>query len=279
MKTLFVSDLDGTLLNDGVKTSAYTNAVINGLVDKGMLFSYATARSFQTAHKVTAGLNAKIPLIIYNGTMVVDNADGSFLLQNFFGADIRALLKDLLVHHIYPIVYSLINKEEKFSYIPGKCTQGMQRFIKTRQYDMRRNCVASERELFNGDIFYITCIGEEDILAPFFDKYKKWYHCVFQADLYTGDQWLEIMPLNASKSNAAKQLKELYGCDRLVAFGDGKNDIDLFEAADEAYAVANAMPELKAVATGIIESNIHDGVARWLCAHYRPDEQDYTTVL
>jgi hypothetical protein len=30
-----------------------------------MLFSYATARSFQTARKVTAGLEAEIPLIVY----------------------------------------------------------------------------------------------------------------------------------------------------------------------------------------------------------------------
>lgn len=105
-----------------------------------------------------------------------------------------------------------------------------------------------------------------------FDKYKERYRCVFQKELYTGDQWLEIMPANASKAGAAKWLKELYGCDRLVAFGDGKNDMDLFEAADEAYAVANAVPELKAVATGIIESNANDGVARWLYAYCQPEK-------
>lgn len=44
MKTLYVSDLDGTLLNSQQQTSSYTNQVINQLVDEGMLFSYATAR-------------------------------------------------------------------------------------------------------------------------------------------------------------------------------------------------------------------------------------------
>ena len=47
-------------------------------------------------------------------------------------------------------------------------------------------------------------------------------------------------------------------------FGDGKNDIDMLELADEAYAVANAVDELKAIATGVIRSNNDDGVARWL---------------
>ena len=51
-KTLFVTDLDGTLLRSDQKTSKFTNSVINMLVEKGMLFSYATARSWNTAHKV-----------------------------------------------------------------------------------------------------------------------------------------------------------------------------------------------------------------------------------
>ena len=49
-----------------------------------------------------------------------------------------------------------------------------------------------------------------------------------------------------------------------MAFGDGKNDIDMFEIADESYAVENAVDELKAIATGIIENNDSDGVAKWL---------------
>ena len=64
LKTLYVSDLDGTLLRSDQRISEYTNRVINELTAKGMLFSYATARSLITAKKVTKGLNAKIPLIL-----------------------------------------------------------------------------------------------------------------------------------------------------------------------------------------------------------------------
>ena len=57
------------------------------------------------------------------------------------------------------------------------------------------------------------------------------------------------------------------GCDRLVVFGDQKNDIDMFKAADACYAVSNAVDELKALATDLIQSNNEDGVARWLEEH------------
>lgn len=51
MSDLYVSDLDGTLLRSNEVTSKYTNQVINSLVEEGMIFSYATARSLVTAKK------------------------------------------------------------------------------------------------------------------------------------------------------------------------------------------------------------------------------------
>lgn len=42
------------------------------------------------------------------------------------------------------------------------------------------------------------------------------------------------MPKQSSKANAIKQLKEYLEFDRVVAFGDGENDIEMFEAADDA---------------------------------------------
>ena len=77
------------------------------------------------------------------------------------------------------------------------------------------------------------------------------------------------MPKEASKSQAIIQLKTLLGCDRLVVFGDGINDLDMFRIADEAYAVENAVPELKAAATAVIGSNDEDGVAKWLRGDWR----------
>lgn len=72
------------------------------------------------------------------------------------------------------------------------------------------------------------------------------------------------MPRAATKANAALLLKDMLGCDELVVFGDNVNDIELFKVADRSYAVANAVPELKAIATDVIGSNNNDGVARFI---------------
>lgn len=264
MKTLYVTDLDGTLLRSDERTSDLTNEIINDLVARGLIFSYATARSYQTSHKVTKGLNARIPLIVYNGTMVIDNQSGDFLIKNFFDADVTDVLEDLIRHGIFPIVYAFIDGIEKFSYIPEKSSVGMKLFIDSRENDKRDHPVVSEKDLSAGEIFYITCIDSADKLEPFYHKYADTYHCVFQEDIYTKYQWLEIMPKAASKANAIQQLKDLLGCRKVVVFGDGSNDIDMFELADEAYAVSNAVEELKQIATKVIGSNNEDAVAKWL---------------
>lgn len=264
MKTLYVSDLDGTLLRSDVSTSDYTNRTINRLARQGMLFSYATARSYSTSAKVTRGLDAHIPLIVYNGAMIVDNVTGEILLSNFFGSDAHEVLSDLLAHGVVPIVYAFVDGVERFSYVPARSSRGVLDFVASRRGDRRDNPVNSTEDLYRGDIFYFACIGEEEKLEPLERKYRDVYHTVYQKDIYSGEQWLEIMPLAASKSNAIRQLREKLGCDRLVVFGDGKNDIDMFELADEGYAVSNAAPELKAVATAVIGSNDEDAVARWL---------------
>lgn len=264
MSCLYVSDLDGTLLRSNEMTSEYTNRVINTLVGKGMIFSYATARSLITAKKVTKGIQAKIPLIVYNGAFVIDNETEEILISNYFDASVDSLLEELFCHEIYPIVYAYIEGQEKFSFVPDLCTKGMKAFLDSRKGDIRTNAVDSALELKRGSIFYITCIDEPEKLTPLYEKYKDSYHCVFQRDIYTNEQWLEIMPLEASKSNAIKQLQAMLQSDKLVVFGDGKNDIDMFQMADEAYAVENAHEELKQCATEVILSNDEDGVAKWL---------------
>ena len=114
MKALYVSDLDGTLLRSNETTSDYTNSVINSLTAKGMLFSYATARSFITAKKVTKGMTAKIPLIVYNGAFVIDSETEQIMIEHYFDSSVYSLLDDLFQHGIYPIVYAFVGGKRSF---------------------------------------------------------------------------------------------------------------------------------------------------------------------
>lgn len=71
-KTLYVTDLDGTLMRDDKTISETTASIINNLINDGMLITYATARSIRSASVITKEIHFQLPVITLNGTIFVD---------------------------------------------------------------------------------------------------------------------------------------------------------------------------------------------------------------
>ena len=73
-KTLYVSDMDGTLLTSEARLSDDTVAMLNKLIDEdNILFTVATARTPATALNLLAPLNANVPFITMAGAAWWDN--------------------------------------------------------------------------------------------------------------------------------------------------------------------------------------------------------------
>lgn len=267
MKTLFVSDLDGTLLNSKSRLSTFTKDVVNQLVHNGLHFTYATARSLSSASVVTKGLSIKLPVITYNGTIIFDASSGEILASNSFQPEEVATVVELLrTYGISPFVYSFLEQVEKVTWMRGSENVGMTHYLSLRKGDKRLRPVTYESKLYEGNVFYITCIGSEEQLRPLYKQLVKdsRYTCTLQQEPNRDEYWCEIMPRKASKAEGIRFLKRQYGFDRVVSFGDAINDIPMFRCSEEAYAVANAVDALKSEATGMIESNDEDGVAKFL---------------
>ena len=75
-KTLYVTDLDATLLRNDKSVSEATARILNFLIDRGMLITYATARSGHSAAKLVGDIDFRLPAIIRNGTVFADPKTG-----------------------------------------------------------------------------------------------------------------------------------------------------------------------------------------------------------
>ena len=95
-KTLYVSDLDGTLLTPEQRLSPFTVRVLEYLLGQGVAFTYATARSGYSAAAVTQGLESPLPVILYNGAFVRLGPQGEVLLRQGFSPEQREAVKNLL---------------------------------------------------------------------------------------------------------------------------------------------------------------------------------------
>ena len=100
MNTLYVSDLDGTLLNSDVKISENSKNIINTLIDKGMNFTVATARSLVSASDKIEGLNLKLPVVVYNGTFTMMKDTGEIVNSNYFDKADR----DFIIENMTPLL-------------------------------------------------------------------------------------------------------------------------------------------------------------------------------
>ncbi len=79
----------------------------------------------------------------------------------------------------------------------------------------------------------------------------------------SGPGTVELQPSGVTKATGLALAAERLGigADRALAFGDMPNDVPMFAWAGRGVAMADAHPELKAVADEITLSNEDDGVA------------------
>ncbi len=265
MKRLYVTDLDGTLLNKESKISRQSKHILNAFIRKGGCLTYATARSYASARVVTEGVNFHLPSVIYNGTFIYDIVRDTFLHSEYFTEQNIIRLKDISrAFHFTPLIYTFLHGEEKILWNRnGNLSDGFLYYLSRRKADKRMLAVDSLEESLQGNIFYVTFIEDKEELQPLYELVKAEAECnvVFQQEIYRTEYWCEIMPKTVDKARAVRLLKDILRCDELVVFGDSLNDVPMFEIADYSYAVSNANDRLKQIATKVIGYNDEDSVA------------------
>ncbi len=269
MKTLYVTDLDGTLMRDDKIISNESTIILNRLLDQGIFLTYATARSLDSASEITRNISFHLPVIIRNGTILADPQSKREIEISMFGEELQHIRQALADTIIPGFATAYFGSNEVKLCLSGRTNKGFQDYLQNHSADRRIRMVDTEDKLYEGETCYFTFIAPKNELQPLYERVRQieGINCVFQQDKYRPEYWLELCPGNATKASAIQRVKQLCGCQRVVVFGDSTNDISMFQMADEAYATKNAIDELKELATRITESNNDDGVAKWLEAH------------
>ena len=224
MKTLFVSDLDGTLLNRDVVISEYSIRAINSLIDQGMCFTLATARSPWTVKKIVSGLNITYPTVLLNGVCVYDVSTERFIKINGFESNTFTRL--LSVVHEYGLsgFLYMVKGNELIVLYENVTTPNALAFMKERRErfgkEFLRAYPITEYD-FGGMIpVYYTVSDKTKTLYPFYEEVCKikGLHAEFYHDIYNKDLcFLELLSDKTSKSSAIDFIKDNYGFERVVA--------------------------------------------------------------
>lgn len=276
---LFISDLDGTLLNSNAEVSDHTRNTLNRLIcEKNMDFTIATARTYASAGKILKGLRLRLPVILMNGVLIYDTEAEKYDVVNKLEQNVKAhIISEIRKYGLSAFMYTICGNQ-MMTYYEQLSNKQMQDF-----YDERRQKyykAFEQTEDFNSigyDVIYFTIVDEKDRLAPLYSSLKK---CVgisltYYNDVYSENMWyLEIFSDKASKRNGVKYLRQKYGFDRITAFGDNTNDLPMFEVSDTCIAVSNANQTVLSQCDKVIASNNEDGVAKYLDEYFNTTGDD-----
>ena len=117
-KTLYVTDLDGTLMRGDKSVSERSISIINKLIEEGMNFTVASARSVSSLQHIVKPLDISIPLVVRNGTALAAPGTLEIMEKAVFTKEevssIREILTDLPVYGFTSIWHD--NEMEKVDY-------------------------------------------------------------------------------------------------------------------------------------------------------------------
>lgn len=266
MKTLFLSDLDGTFLNSEGRISERSAEIINKLTNDGVLFTVATARTYATVMEMFRDIYLPCPLVLMNGVTIYDPKKKEILKSNSIPTELgKRILEEYNKVGVEPMLY--FQQGETLEIYYRELTNEHQRKYVAQRTDCNGKKFIHATESVSIDdknLVYIVSLDYYDRIKDVYEAVSKFEdaHCMFYKDNYVPDLYfLEIITKSVSKASGALEVKKMLGVDKIVAFGDNLNDIPLFEVADECYAVSNAEDELKKIATDVIASNDEDAVA------------------
>ncbi|MDQ1251431.1 MAG: hypothetical protein QG646_510 [Euryarchaeota archaeon] len=272
MSKIYISDLDGTLLQNNATLSDFAIDTLIRLLTEDLNFTIATARSVISVQQILKYLPLKLPIIEFNGAFISDFETGRHEIINDISGDIKEeIFEHILQYNLTPFISSFNGNEDCLHY-EQVINEGMEWYLKSRTSgnDKRLRKSVLRKTLAENVVCFIVVDKLDNLLELtnlLQEKYTKHIEVHLIENQYSpGWYWLTIHDCKATKDQAISIILKKYGLrlNDLTVFGDNANDVKMFKLSRHSIAVSNAKPELKKYATRIIGTNEEDSVVKYI---------------
>ncbi|WP_368871665.1 HAD family hydrolase [Staphylococcus haemolyticus] len=278
MIKLIATDMDGTLLNAAHEISEENINAIKYAQSKGITVVIATGRAFYEASTPMAETDLKVPYICLNGAEVRDE---SFNIMN----------TSHLNHELVERIKAILDREDVYYQVytnRGIYTEDPTRDLDIyldiarnagQQGDVEKIKAGIQKRIDNGTLKIVDNYKDiEDIpgelimkvlaFNPDLEKIErigKELSAISSLAVSSSSRGnLEITHSDAQKGIALETIANQLHIDLqdVMALGDNLNDVSMLERVGYPVAMDNAIPEVKAIAKLVTDTNEHSGVGK-----------------
>ncbi|WP_053361860.1 Cof-type HAD-IIB family hydrolase [Bacillus sp. FJAT-27251] len=260
-KHLIALDLDGTLLKDDKTISENNKKVIQKAREHGHVVMIATGRPFRSSEMYYHELELDTPIVNFNGAFIHHPLDQSWGVHHSplsinVAKDIVEALESFRFHNIIAEViddlYFHYHDEKLIDLFglgdPNITTGDLRRFLKKSPTSM---LIHTEEEQLSSIRAHLSEVHAEVI------DHRSWaapYHVI------------EIVKYGLNKAVGLKKASDHFNipAERIIAFGDEDNDLEMLEFAGRGIAMGNGIDAVKNIANEVTLSNEEDGIGVYL---------------
>lgn len=274
--TLYVTDLDGTLLHTDSLISERSAAIISELVYDGAMITVATARTPATVEPLMRDTHTTLPAIVLTGAAMWDRERRRYRHPLFLeDSDAAAVLDEFRRADVHPFIYTLRPDGVLHVYHNGERVKPAREFmlersdLELKKFHLDDPEIASAPSVPSTVLYF--AMGKAERVYPLAERLRSRVDCAVYSylDIFHPDvAIIEVFGSNVSKAEAVKRLARHQGANRIVVFGDSSNDLPMMKIADLSVAVENAIPDVKRAADLVIGRNTSDAVARFIADDY-----------
>ncbi|AVK61615.1 Cof-type HAD-IIB family hydrolase [Lactobacillus sp. CBA3605] len=258
---LIFSDVDGTLMIDHTHLTTVTQQTLNQVMARGHHFYIATGRMLPLARQAAEQIGGPVKIIAANGATfeLGDQLQTAYLSA----AQLTTIYQTVLGHDCKVFFF----ETDRLYYTgdePPYQADAAQANVTTMP-DLNALPLIGPEYLPNlaGYVTNAIAYGDPSKLAAIRAELGH----QTQLNLSSSNtNNLELIPQGVDKASAITTIQQATGIDRAhtLVFGDGLNDLGMFQVADYSIAMGNAPDIVKQAATAVTLPNTQDGVAVYL---------------
>lgn len=253
MIKLFISDLDGTLINRQLEIEEHNVAAMQKAMDAGILIGIATGRMAAEINQLMSGsFQQPVYAIAQNGATVYSTEKELLSSETF---DAQLAYQIIQVGNSYPELVNIVQTADDIIYIK-------ERTIHTSQYEKRMlipstELVDLEEKVADPNLLCskMMYLGDIHQLKEFEAQLNHQFSGMLETCISYVD-CLDITPRHISKGNALLQLMDRLGisADEVACIGDSYNDVSMFQVAKHSYAMSHSDDAIKQHASKVVHS-------------------------